>query len=127
MWDRTFGGYCGSWDVDIRQTYDGGYIIASSLAGAEHTFGRNYYIIKTDSLGYSAIEDANTGSKPEALSISAYPNPFNSAVRITVGAIRESPLQIEIFDINGRMVADIPLTESESAKLSSMNASGAYR
>ncbi len=42
--------------------------------------------------------------KPQSVGISAYPNPFNSAVRITVGAIHELPLQIEIFDVNGKRV-----------------------
>jgi hypothetical protein len=53
--------------------------------------------------------------KPDEISISAYPNPFNSAVNISVGAIpygllgsHELPLQIEIFDISGRRVAEIP-------------------
>ncbi|MGC9315198.1 MAG: right-handed parallel beta-helix repeat-containing protein [bacterium] len=45
--------------------------------------------------------------KPKALSLSAYPNPFNSAVTITlegVGAIHELPMQIEIYDVAGRRV-----------------------
>ncbi|GEM_PF-3496434 len=52
-----------------------------------------------------AIKEAE---KPSAISLSAHPNPFNSAVRITidapVGAHSRAPLQIEIFDVNGRMV-----------------------
>jgi len=48
---------------------------------------------------------------PEEFALSAYPNPFNSAVKIIidapVGAIHELPLQVEIFDIAGRRVSVI--------------------
>lgn len=56
--------------------------------------------------------------KPAQFAIRAYPNPFNSAVVISVGAgLRpaqgtggsETHPYIEIFDINGRMVANIPV------------------
>jgi len=61
---------------------------------------------------------------PEELSISAYPNPFNSAVRIAidgVGARHELPLQIDIYDLSGRRVASLippgpPLTRGEVEK-----------
>jgi len=60
-------------------------------------------------------------SKPDELSISISPNPFNSAVTITidapVGAIHELPLQVEIFDVNGRRVSVI--ARPEAAAISS--------
>ena len=46
---------------------------------------------------------------PEHSGISVYPNPFNSAVRISVETLHATSLQIEVFDINGRMVAEIPV------------------
>ncbi|GEM_PF-2116191 len=49
---------------------------------------------------------------PEATNITISPNPFNSVVTILlVGATHTSPLpsNIEIYDINGRNVANIPL------------------
>ncbi|MCD6502380.1 T9SS type A sorting domain-containing protein [bacterium] len=53
----------------------------------------------------------NPSAAPEAAlpadySLRVYPNPFNSAVRISVGA-GLAPSRIEIFDINGRMVDEI--------------------
>ncbi|RKZ31211.1 hypothetical protein DRQ36_02845 [bacterium] len=44
---------------------------------------------------------------PRYINIEVYPNPFNSAVMISIGAIHELPLQIEIFDINGRIVYEM--------------------
>ncbi len=58
--------------------------------------------------------------KPQDIALSAYPNPFNSAVRISVeqtflsvqnGQTGMSDLPtVEIFDIAGRLVADLPVT-----------------
>jgi len=47
-------------------------------------------------------------SFPENISISAYPNPFNSAVSISVETQNLASLQIEIFDLAGRRVAELP-------------------
>ncbi len=49
---------------------------------------------------------------PDRPTISACPNPFNSAVTIeiadaVVGAIHELPLRVEIYDISGRIVDEI--------------------
>ncbi len=48
--------------------------------------------------------------------LSAYPNPFNSAVTISVGCrglINQTPT-VEIFDIAGRMVKDLINTNGTS-------------
>ncbi len=42
--------------------------------------------------------------KPDILSLSASPNPFNSSVRIAVEGECDSPVQIEIYDVAGRRV-----------------------
>ncbi|MCD6501531.1 hypothetical protein J7L01_02935, partial [bacterium] len=55
----------------------------------------------------SAIGEVASPLKPDEISISAYPNPFNSAVSISVGASHASPVTIEIYDIAGRMVAEL--------------------
>jgi agmatine deiminase len=51
---------------------------------------------------------------PAKMQIKAYPNPFNSAVTISLdcrGLINQTPT-VEIFDINGRQVAEIPVGNS---------------
>ncbi len=50
----------------------------------------------------AAVEEES--ELPEDFTINAYPNPFNSAVTIFVSGEATSPLQIEIFDINGRLI-----------------------
>jgi len=64
--------------------------------------------------------------QPDEMTISAYPNPFNSSVTIAIDApVGEGlkPYRIEIYDINGRLVEEIPINRSESAKPLSTNAS----
>ncbi|RKZ30478.1 hypothetical protein DRQ36_05405 [bacterium] len=57
----------------------------------------------------SITGEEQTPEKPKKFDIEIYPNPFNSAVNITVGPSYASHANIEIFDINGRTVADIPV------------------
>ncbi|RKZ30137.1 hypothetical protein DRQ36_06575 [bacterium] len=65
--------------------------------------------------------------KPERFTISAYPNPFNSAVNIRVSGLGSWVSDIQIFDINGRRIAEIPIYRSESVKPSSTTAPGVCR
>ncbi|RKZ30627.1 hypothetical protein DRQ36_04855 [bacterium] len=64
---------------------------------------------------------------PGDMELSVYPNPFNSAVNIRFSVMGSGFSGIEIYDINGRMVAEILATGSESAKPSSTTASGVCR
>ena len=52
---------------------------------------------------------------PQGVSISVFPNPFNSSVRFSIDGIGThglAPLQVEIYDLAGRQVAEIPVGES---------------
>ncbi|RKZ30526.1 hypothetical protein DRQ36_05220 [bacterium] len=46
---------------------------------------------------------------PESVSIKAYPNPFNSSISIRVQGVKESSVQVGVFDINGRLIYEIPV------------------
>ena len=76
--------------------------------------GDGLYILEVSH--FIGIEETGKGLKPLAFEISAHPNPFNSAVTISldapVGAIHELPLQIEIFDVNGRMVYEMTVGDA---------------
>jgi len=59
-------------------------------------------------------------AKPADIAIFSYPNPFNSAVSISVVGVgatdgRSEQVGIEIFDIAGRLVADLPVTNNAGA------------
>lgn len=52
---------------------------------------------------------------PRQVSLTAYPNPFNAAVRIDFTAFGQLPATLQIFDLTGRRVADLPVaTGSQS-------------
>ncbi len=53
--------------------------------------------------------EENDIEKPGEIAISAYPNPFNSAVTIALEGAGEcdTPLRIEIYDVAGRMVETV--------------------
>jgi len=62
---------------------------------------------------FTSISESPPSAKPEAFEISACPNPFNSAVTIAAPAGAE----IEIFDVNGRLISVI--ARPEAAAISS--------
>jgi len=106
LWTRTYGGSNYDCASSIAQTSDGGYIVAgfTSSSGAGYF---DFYLIKTDSFGYTGIKET-PAHKPDALSLTASPNPFNSSVAITVsdgrGLACQTLKNIKIYDIIGNVV-----------------------
>jgi len=82
------------------------------LAMRVNRWGEDYY-------GVPEVASA----RPEEIEIRAYPNPFNSAVNIRVLGLGARGSAVEVFDINGRMVEEIPVNWSDSEKPSSTTAS----
>ena len=106
LWTRVYGGDNFDYANSVVQASDGGYVIAGS-AGTFDEGSYDVYLIKTDSLGFAAINEP-AAQKPVALSLTAYPNPFNSACAITVsdgrGLARQTLTNIEVYDIMGNVV-----------------------
>ncbi len=117
---------------DIDTSFAGGsYCLSAALLrwdGDTIPPGDSIDIITYYGLGDTCFTGIAETPLPEDFAIEVYPNPFNASVNISVaGTIHELPLLIDVYDINGRMVAKIPATGSESAKPLSMTASGACR
>jgi hypothetical protein len=70
------------------------------------------------------VPEIKAPPKPSAFEISAHPNPFNSSVTIAVDGVGDGspvPFDVEIYDVNGRRVAELippgpPLTRGEEEK-----------
>jgi hypothetical protein len=53
------------------------------------------------------VPEIKAPARPSAIEISAYPNPFNSAVTIAVDGVGDGspvPFDVEIYDVNGRKI-----------------------
>jgi len=114
VWTRKFGEISdhSEYGANILATDDGGYIIAGHSVNLDSDIA-DPLVIRVDSLGNhvpSGISENSPSAKPEAFEISAYPNPFNSAVKFSAPAGAE----IEIFDVNGRRISVIPDPDRES-------------
>jgi len=83
------------------------YAVAHPAAGG----CRLYMFHLADSVVSSISDPAPQTALPAAFAISAYPNPFNSAVTIAidipVGDGSPVPISVEIYDVNGRRVETV--------------------
>jgi len=113
-WQKCLGG--NSWDEakSISQTADGGFIVAGFSYSNNGDVSGNHGVTDYWVVKLSPETGITENFTPEAFTISTYPNPFNSAVSITAPAGAE----IEIFDIEGRMV-DV-IARPEAAAISSI-------
>jgi hypothetical protein len=108
VWQKCLGG--SNYDIarSIAQTSDGGFIVAGESASNDGDVsgnhgGYDYWVVKLSPPDPIGIAE---NPLPEQFSINIAPNPFNSAVSITIdcrGLINQTPT-IEIFDMTGRMV-----------------------
>jgi len=122
IWTRTYGGSDNDWGYSVAQTFDGGYIVAGSTISFGADSG-DVYLVKTDSLGFTGIEENSPSAKPEAFAISAYPNPFNSTCRIGIESGEWRVESVEVFDINGRRIDVIARRASPDEAISPNNRS----
>jgi hypothetical protein len=128
--------YSGMWIHDVV-----GYPTTDSLVGyidgqptSLKICGKYIYQICGDTFGITEfyeydpnhvfVPEIKAPARPSAIEISAYPNPFNSAVTIAVDGVGDGspvPFDVEIYDVNGRRVAELippgpPLTRGEEEK-----------
>jgi hypothetical protein len=94
LWTRTYGGTGPDNGYFVRQTWDGGYIIAGSLGRGPDSVYVDVYAIKTDANGNVRGGWGGRGS------LKAVPNPFVSYTSVP-GCLWE---RFKVYDIMGRMV-----------------------
>ncbi len=90
------------------EPFDSGVADGETLIVAQDMHSPALHLIALDGIATGIAEYEQL---PREMVISAYPNPFNSAVTITLDGtgVCDTPLRIEIYDVNGRRLK--PVTE----------------
>jgi hypothetical protein len=120
VWTRTYGGTTNDVALSVRQTSDGGYVIAGwTYLGAG---GEDVYLIKTDSLGNVAVSVAEpkAGRAPiSALSLACEPSPCRGATVVSFQpqAASSEPATLRVYDAQGRLVHSEPSVPASSFRL----------
>lgn len=89
--------------LSVNLTFDGGFI----LGGYGGNSYPDYYIVKTDSLGFAnpiGISNQQNIIPDDFLLYQNYPNPFNSETNIRFKIPISSNVEISIFDVNGKTI-----------------------
>jgi hypothetical protein len=128
LWTKVFGDSSYDWAGSVQQTPDGGYIVAG-LTESYGAGGRDFYLIKTDSLGRTAVEEPKvTPTRPSALSLTCEPNPCRGTTRISFKPQASSPklLTLRLYDTQGCMVLSHQVSTSSFLLSTSDLPSGIY-
>jgi len=105
LWDKTFGGSSYDYGRSVRQTSDGGYIVAgeTSSYGAG---GKDVYLIR---LSFEVgVDDypLQTLLKKYYL-YQNYPNPFNPETTILFSSPKAGRINISIYNIKGQKITTL--------------------
>jgi hypothetical protein len=106
LWTRTYGGDMDDYASCVRQTTDGGYI----LAGYTYSFGVGHedimYVVKTGP-EESGTEMSTIGVPSQYILYPAFPNPFNPSAQITFALPKTEIISLKIFNLMGQEVVTL--------------------
>ena len=112
-WTRTYGGINNDGGSSVRQTFDGGYIVA----GGTESFGAgnsDIYLIKTNASGMTPVEEENPERTESSYNLSQnYPNPFNSETIVQYHIPQKSWVTIKVFNMLGKEIKTLVDREEE--------------
>ena len=101
--------------------YVAGYLIDSEFQNTQETDVMDEVLDKCGFIDIISLEDnqgiANRNQKNESLKIGVFPNPTNDDLNITISPIEEETYDIELFDINGRLLLNKKNLSSSKLKL----------
>ena len=112
LWTRTYGGTFSDRGSSVAQTTDGGYIIAGETwsYGVGTPGHPNVYLIKTDSLGSTGIEERFFSGAQKVganFSLRCEPNPFTSVANIRYSVTAPTHVNLKIYNSAGQVVRNL--------------------
>ena len=112
LWTRTFGWVDWDYAHSVRQTLDGGFIVA----GWAEPYGPDYDYVWLLRLGAETdIDNRRDNLIPERFAITQnYPNPFNAQTAINYDLPSASDVKIDIYDILGCKVETLMQGEQQA-------------
>jgi len=112
--------YAGAWIKDMKGYPDNDSLVGYAVGAPQWMEVCGKYLYRITGASFVAFEfyefdttrlaiNENPPAKPAAFAISAHPNPFNSAVTITIDGVGAgfTPACVEIYDVNGRRVETV--------------------
>jgi len=102
VWNQTFGGPWSDGSYSVKQTIDGGYIIAGDYSPTSEMYDQDLWLIRLGSESGIIEPQATTPSEFQIESI--YPNPFNAQTTITVNLPETSILRLSVHNLLGQEV-----------------------
>jgi hypothetical protein len=105
LWTQTLDGGGSDGARSVRQTADGGFIVAGTMAASPYVPG-DIWLLKFDSEG-SWVKDWNLFKPADFQLHAAYPNPFNSRTVISFTLRKPGNVTLNLYDITGAHIRNI--------------------
>jgi hypothetical protein len=102
LWDKTFGGSAYDYCRSVRQTNDGGYIVAGETS-SYGSGGKDVYLIRLTA--EVVLDDYPLQAPLKNYDLyQNYPNPFNTQTTISFSNLKAGWINISIYNIIGQKI-----------------------
>lgn len=101
-WTQTFGTSNAEWGNSVKETSDGGYIVAGSARYyGPSGWNWDFYLIR---LGGPVLVREKDLALPKELHLVGTPNPLRGKITLTYNLPWDSKVKLNLYDIRGRLV-----------------------